>query len=46
MGRQYAQIKQYYELIMQLHNEGKSYRERVEELGFTRRLQIKECVRS
>jgi len=44
MGRQYTPIKQHYELIKQLHNAGKSYREIGEELGFSRE-QVKECMR-
>lgn len=44
MGRQYAHIKQYYSIIQQLQNEGKSYREIGEELGFSRE-QVKECMR-
>lgn len=44
MGRQYTHIKQYYSLMQQLQDEGKSYREIGEELGFSRE-QVKECMR-
>lgn len=44
MPKQYAHIKPYESIISKLHDEGKSYREIGEELGFSKE-QVKECLR-
>lgn len=44
MPRQYAHIKSYESIIKKLHDEGKSYREIGEDLGFSKE-QVKECLR-
>ncbi len=44
MARSYTQIKQYYEEMERLHQEGHSCREIGEKFGFTKE-QVKECLR-
>ena len=44
MARSYTHIKQYYEEMEQMHQEGHSCREIGEKFGFTKE-QVKECLR-
>lgn len=44
MARRYTHIKQYYEEMEQMHQEGHSCREIGEKFGFTKE-QVKECLR-
>ena len=44
MARNYTHIKQYYEEMEQMHQEGYSCREIGEKFGFTKE-QVKECLR-
>ena len=44
MSRSYTHIKQYYEEMEQMHQEGHSCREIGEKFGFTKE-QVKECLR-
>ena len=44
MARKYTHIKQYYEEMEQMHQEGHSCREIGEKFGFTKE-QVKECLR-
>ena len=44
MARKYTAIKQYYEEMEQMHQEGYSCREIGEKFGFTKE-QVKECLR-
>lgn len=44
MARNYTHIKQYYEEMEQMHQEGHSCREIGEKFGFTKE-QVKECLR-
>ena len=44
MTRKYTAIKQYYEEMEQMHQEGHSCREIGEKFGFTKE-QVKECLR-